>query len=42
MFLPTTPLKFNPATNSPFYFSSYTSPIALIAIKIDAKISKTA
>ena len=42
MLLPTAPLQFDPATNSPFYFSSYTSPIAPIAMKIDATIIKTA
>jgi hypothetical protein len=42
MFLPTAPLQFDPATNPPFYFSSYTSPIALIAMRIGAKNSKTA
>lgn len=42
MFLPTAPLQFDPATNSTFYFSSYTSPIAPIVMKLDAKISKTA
>jgi hypothetical protein len=42
MFLPTAPVQFDPATNPPFYFSSYTSPIAPIAMKICAKNSKTA
>jgi hypothetical protein len=42
MFLPTAPLQLNPATNPPFYFSSYTAPIAPIAIKIGVKNSKTA
>jgi hypothetical protein len=42
MFLPTAPLQFDPATNPPFHFSSYTSPIAPIAMKIGAKNSKTA
>jgi hypothetical protein len=42
MFLPTPPHYIGPTTNPPFYFSSYTSPIALIAMKIGAKNSKTA
>jgi predicted HTH transcriptional regulator len=42
MFLPTAPLQFDPATNPPFYFSSYTSPIAPIAMKLGPKSSKTA
>jgi predicted regulator of amino acid metabolism with ACT domain len=42
MFFPTAPLQFDPATNPPFYLSSYASPIAPIAMQIAAEISKTA
>jgi hypothetical protein len=36
-YLPTTPLIFDPATNLPFYFSSYTSPRHPISMEIGLK-----
>ena len=41
-YLPTAPLQFDPATNPPFYFSSYTSPICPISMEISLKRRKTA
>jgi transposase len=42
MFFPTPPHYIGPTTNPPFYFPSYTSPIAPVAMKIGPKNSKTA
>jgi hypothetical protein len=41
-YLPTAPLQFDPATNPPFYFSSYTSPTCPISMEINSKRRKTA
>jgi hypothetical protein len=40
--LPTAPLQFDPATNPPFCFSSYTSPRCPILLEMSSKRRKTA
>jgi hypothetical protein len=38
--LPTAPLQFDPATNPPFCFSSYTSPICPILLEMSPNVAK--